>query len=68
MLSARTKLGKAEAAAREEQFTVSRRMADEATADAELAERKARASKAQTAVDELQRANAALEKEAARKP
>ena len=66
LLAARDKLGRAESAVREERFTEARRFAEQAAADAELAERKARAMKATRAVDELARANAALENEIAR--
>jgi len=63
LLAAREKLGRAEAAARAEQFVQARRFAEAATADAELAERKARAAKARDAAVELARANATLERE-----
>lgn len=68
LLAARDKLGKAESAARDERFADSRRLAEQASADAEVAERKARAAKSARAVEELKNANAALEKEATRKP
>jgi hypothetical protein len=68
LLAARDKLGKAESAARDERFTDSRRFAEQASADAEVAERKARAAKSVRAVEELKNANVALEKEATRKP
>lgn len=67
MLSARTKMGQADAAARDERFSEARRLAEEAAVDADLAERKSRAAKAARAADELNRANAALEQEAMRK-
>ncbi len=67
MLAARDKLSKAQAAARDERFTESRRLAEEAAADADVAERKSRAAKSARAAEELRRANAALEQEALRK-
>lgn len=63
LLTAREKLGQAEAAVRAENFVQARRLAEAASADAELAERKARAAKAQEAAMELGRANATLERE-----
>jgi len=63
LLAAREKLGQAEAAGRAENFVQARRLAEAAMADAELAERKARAAKAQDAAIELGRANATLERE-----
>ena len=63
LLAAREKLGKAEAAAREERFVDARWLAEQAEADAGLAERKARAVKAQAAAQELARSNAQLRKE-----
>ncbi len=65
LLAVRDKLAKAESAVRNEQYDQARRLADEATADAALAERKARAERARRAVTELQRSNAALQQEAA---
>lgn len=67
ILAARDKLGRAEAAVREERFADARRLAEQAEVDAELAERKTRAAKSAAAVEELARGNAALEKETARK-
>ena len=67
MLAARDKLSKAQAAARDERFTESRRLAQEAAVDADVAERKSRAAKAARTAEELSRANAALEQEAMRK-
>ena len=67
LLTARDKLGRAEAAARAENFAEAKRLADQAVVDAEVAERKARAEKALKAAEELSRANATLEKEIARK-
>lgn len=65
LLAVRDKVAKAEAAVRNEEYDQARRLADEATADAMLAERKARAERARRAVTELQRSNAALQQEAA---
>jgi len=67
LLAAREKLGKAEAASREKQFESARRWSELAQADAELAERKARAVRAQAAVIELARANDMLRQELERK-
>jgi hypothetical protein len=67
MLAAREKLGRAEAAVREERFADARRWAEQAEADAEVAERKSRAARSTSAVEELARGNAALEKELERK-
>ena len=67
LLAARDKLGKAEAYAREERFDEARQIAARAEADAELAERKARAVKAQAAATELARSNELLRKEIDRK-
>jgi len=67
-LAAQEKLEKAEAASRAKEYVYSKRMAESAAADAELAERKSRAAKAVQTAEELERANAALQKEAARKP
>ena len=67
LLAARDKLGKAEAAVREERYADARRLAEQAEVDAELAERKSRTAKAASAVDELARGNATLEKELERK-
>jgi hypothetical protein len=67
LLTARDKLGKAEAAAREERFTDARRLAAQAEADAEVAERKARAVKAQAAATALANSNELLRKEIERK-
>ena len=67
LLTAREKLGKAEAAVREGRFDSARRLAEQAEADAELAERKARAAKAQAAAAELARSNDQLRKEIERK-
>ena len=67
ILAARDKLGRAEAAVREERFADARRLAEQAEVDAELAERKTRAAKSAAAVEELARGNAALEKELERR-
>lgn len=67
LLSAREKLSKAEAASREKKFEEAQQLATKAQADAELAERKARAAKAQTAADELARSNELLRNEINRK-
>ena len=67
LLSAREKLSKAEAASREKNFEEAQQLATKAQADAELAERKARAVKAQTAADELARSNELLRNEINRK-
>ncbi|MDZ4142568.1 MAG: DUF4398 domain-containing protein [Methylotenera sp.] len=67
LLSARDKLSKAEAASQEKNFEAAQQLATKAQADAELAERKARAAKAQTAADELARSNELLRKEINRK-
>jgi hypothetical protein len=67
LLAAREKLGKAEAASREKRFESARRWSELAEADAELAERKARAAKAQAAVTELARSNDMLRQELERK-
>lgn len=63
LLSARDKLRKAEAAAREERYDPARRLSAQAEADAELAERKSRAIKAQAAAAELARSDALLRRE-----
>ncbi|PKO45680.1 MAG: hypothetical protein CVU29_08335 [Betaproteobacteria bacterium HGW-Betaproteobacteria-22] len=67
LLSARDKLSKAEAASQEKNYETAQQLAAKAQADAELAERKARAAKAQTAADELARSNELLRKEINRK-
>lgn len=66
LLAAREKLGKIEAALREERFADARRLADAAEADAQLADRKARAVKARNAADELARSNELLRRETER--
>lgn len=67
LLAAREKLGKSEAAVAEVRFTAARLLAEESEADAVLAERKARAAKAQTAAEEMARSNEVLRSEAERK-
>jgi len=67
LFAAREKLGKAEAAAREEQFTQARFLAEQAEADAVLAERMSRAAKARIAAEELARSNEVLRSEAQRR-
>ena len=59
-LSARDKLARAEAAMRAERYNDARVLTDEAAADADVAERKARAVKSTNAAMELQRSNAVL--------
>ena len=66
LLSARDKLRKAEVAVREERFDPARRLAAQAEADAEVAERKTRAIKAQAAAAELARSDALLRNEVER--
>jgi len=63
LLAARDKLGRAEAAVREERYVEARRLAEQAEADAELAERKSRTARSARAVEELARGNAELKKE-----
>lgn len=67
LLSARDKLARAETALRGEQFAAARQMAEQAAADGELAERKARAERARMAVAELEKSNATLKQEIGRK-
>ena len=59
-LSARDKLARAEVAMRDERYNDARRLTDEAAADADVAERTARAVKATRAAQELERSNAVL--------
>ena len=66
LLSARDKFRKAEVAVREERFDPARRLAAQAEADAEVAERKTRAIKAQAAAAELARSDALLRNEVER--
>lgn len=66
LLAAREKLEQAEAAVRAERFGPARRLAEAAEADAMLADRKARAAKAQSAAQELARSNELLRIEAGR--
>lgn len=62
-LNARNKLASAEAAMRDKRYDDARVFTEEASADADLAERKARAAKAASAATELQRSNAVLSSE-----
>lgn len=66
LLAAREKLERVDVAVREERFGDARRLAEAAEADALLADRKARAAKAQSAADELVRSNELLRIEAGR--
>ncbi len=68
LLSARDKLVRADAAMRAEQFGQAQRMAEQASVDAELAERKARADRARLAAKELERSNATLKQETGMSP
>jgi hypothetical protein len=63
LLSTRDKLAKADAALAAEEFDQARRLADQATADGALAERKSRAERARLAAVELQRSNTTLQQE-----
>ncbi|RCW63433.1 DUF4398 domain-containing protein [Pseudorhodoferax soli] len=63
LLSTRDKLAKADAALAAEEFDQARRLADQATADGALAERKSRAERARLAAAELQRSNTTLQQE-----
>lgn len=67
LLAARDKLAQADAAVRTEDFAQARRLAEQATADGVLAERKARAERARQAAAELARSNAALQQEAGKR-
>ncbi|MBP6251556.1 MAG: DUF4398 domain-containing protein [Rubrivivax sp.] len=67
LMAARDKLGRAEAAVREERYALARQLAEAAEADALLAERRTRAEKAQSAVAELERGNATLRQEIERR-
>ncbi len=67
MLAARDKLSRAEVAARDRHYDEAAQLTDEATADANLAERKARTLKALRAEQELRQSNAVLSDEIARK-
>lgn len=66
LLSSRDKLGQAEAAVRDKEFDRARELAEQAQADAALAERKARVAKAEATAAELLRSNQQLSNEAAR--
>jgi hypothetical protein len=65
--SARDKLNRAEAAARADDFESARALAEEARVDADLADHKTRAAKAQLAANELARSNETLRRELERK-
>lgn len=67
LLASRDKLGRAETALREERYEQARRLAEQAEVDAEVAERKTRAMKAQVAAAELGRSNEMLRQELERK-
>jgi Domain of unknown function (DUF4398) len=58
--TARDKLARADAAMRDERYNDARRLTDEAAADADVAERRTRAIKAEGAAVQLQRSNAVL--------
>jgi hypothetical protein len=68
MLAARDKLSRAEVASRDKHYDEAARLTDEATADAHLAERKARAIKAYAAQQDLQQSNAILSNDVVRQP
>jgi hypothetical protein len=68
MLAARDKLSRAEVASRDRRYTEAAELTDESTADANLAEHKARALKSLRAEQELRQSNAVLSDEIARKP
>ncbi len=68
LLNARNKLASAEAAMRDKRYDDARALTDEAAADADVAERKARAMKATNAAMEAQRSNAVLGSELSRTP
>jgi hypothetical protein len=63
LLAAREKLVRAENAVRAEQYAQARRLSEQAAADADLAERKARADKARRMAAELGRSNDTLQRE-----
>ena len=68
MLAARDKLSRAEVASRDKHYAEAAQLTDEATADANLAERKARTIKSQQAQRDLQQSNSVLVDELSRKP
>ncbi len=68
LLSARDKLSRAEVAMRDSHFNEARRLSDEAAADADVAERKARAVKSARTAEELEGSNAVLGSELGRTP
>lgn len=63
LLAAREKLVRAENDVRAERYGQARRMAEQAAADAELAERKARVDRARKAAEEMNRSNQTLKQE-----
>ncbi len=67
LAAAQDKLRRAEAAARSKDFETARDLAEEARADADLADHKTRAVKAQLAAQELAQSNAILRQELDRK-
>ena len=68
LLSARDKLSRAEVAMNDKRFNDARALSNEAAADADVAERKARAVKATKTASELQRSNTVLGTELNRAP
>ena len=67
LFAAQHKLDQADTAMKDKRYLAAGQLSDEAAADADLAERKARAAKDTHAADELQRANALLAQELARR-
>jgi uncharacterized membrane protein YdfJ with MMPL/SSD domain len=63
LLAAREKLVRAESEVRAERYGEAKRLAEQAAADAELAERKARVDRAKKAADEMKRSNDTLQQE-----
>lgn len=68
LLTARDKLSRAEVAMNDKRYDDARVLSDEAAADADVAERKARAVKATQTAAEMQRSNAVLGSELNRAP
>jgi hypothetical protein len=66
MLAARDKLSRAEVASRDKHYAEAAQLTEEATADANLAERRARALKSRQAEQDLQQSNAVLANEVTR--
>lgn len=66
-LAARDKLGKAEAAVKDERYEQARQLAEDAEATAALAEYKARAERSRLAAAELKRSNETLRQELERR-